>query len=129
MVENAELELISMFDFQVLNNGMMGWVSNHGYQHVFDYIEILQKRNSELDQKVSRIFKKATIAALQYHQYKEATFIPEIEEIYEEAENVIEECSKLYHQVAKEFMSSYGMEDYSSSFSRRILGDSTTLSV
>ncbi|MGK4302020.1 hypothetical protein, partial [Klebsiella pneumoniae] len=64
MDDNTELGLISMFDYQVLNNGMMGWVSNHGYQHVFDYVEILQKRNSELDQKVSHIFKKATIAAL-----------------------------------------------------------------
>lgn len=126
MLNEKEIELISYMDYQVLNNGMDGWLGNRGYGKVFDFIEILNKRNSELDQKVASIFKKATLAGYEYYRNKDLTFIPEIKEIFDEAENTIEECDKNYKEVAKDFMCSYGLEDYITKFERGMRGRTTT---
>jgi len=101
---------------------MMGWLGNRGYENVFDFLEILNKRNSELDQKVASIFKKATIAGFAYYQNSSATFILEIKEICDEAENLLEECGKQYQVLAKDFMLSYGLEDYLTQFTKAIRG-------
>lgn len=122
MLNEKEIELISYMDYQVLNNGMSGWLGNRGYEKVFDFIEILNKRNSELDQKVASIFKKATIAGFNYYQNNSSTFIPEIEEFCEEAKNLINECGEQYKEVAKDFMFSYGLEDYLTKFIKAMRG-------
>ena len=116
MLNEQELELLSLMDYQVLNNGMFGWLSNHCYENIFDYISILNKRNSLLDQQVATIFKKATLAGLVFHQYNNSRFIPEFEEITSDAEKKLEECGKQYGKIAEEFMRSYGLEDYLSKF-------------
>ncbi|WP_236686949.1 hypothetical protein [Ornithinibacillus contaminans] len=120
MLTDKELELISHYDYQVLNNGMSGWLSNHQYKQIFDFVEILSKRNSAIDQKVIAIFKKATISGMEYLQHKDSTFIPEIKEIADESLIDIESCGKQYKEVATEFMNSYGMEDYLTKFTNNI---------
>lgn len=122
MLNEKEIELISYVDYQVLNNGMSGWQGNRGCEKIFDFIEILNKRNSELDQKVTSIFKRATIAGFDYYKNNHSKFIPEIKEICDEAENLIEKCGKQYQQVASDFMSSYGLEDYISKFTKDMRG-------
>ena len=119
----AEIELISNMDYQVMNNGMSGWLSNRAYKELFEYTEVLRKRNSSLDQKVIELFQKATIAALIFHQNKDAKFFPEIKEICDVAEEEIEKYSKEYQLLAEEFMNSYCLEDYGTSFYKRAMGE------
>ena len=118
MLNQQEIELIEYMDYQVLNNGMDGWLGNRAYEKVFELIEILKKRNSELDQQVASIFTKVTVSGLGYYQHKDSIFIPEIKEMCDEYEKEIEECSKQYQQIAKDFMNSYGLEDYLTKFTK-----------
>ncbi|MEX3625356.1 hypothetical protein [Viridibacillus arvi] len=112
MLNEKEIDVIEYMDYQVFNNGMDGWLGNRAYEKVNELIGILYKRSSELDRKVASIFIKATAAGLGYYQLKDSVFIPEIKEIFEEYEKEIQECGRLYQQVAKDFMESYGLEDY-----------------
>lgn len=118
MLTEKENSLLLDMDYQILNNGMDGWLSNHRYRDVFTYLAILRKRNSELDQKVASIFENATVAGLEYLQYKDSTFIPEFKENYDSAEKTLEKCGEQYKEAANMFMSSYGLEDYLTRFSR-----------
>ncbi|WP_232540803.1 hypothetical protein [Lysinibacillus fusiformis] len=120
MLNNKEIELIEYMNYQVMNNGMDGWLGNRAYEKVFEFIEILKKRNSELDQQVASIFTKATVSGLGYYQHKDSIFIPEIKGMCDEYEKEIEECSKQYQQIAKDFMNSYGLEDYLTKFTQNI---------
>jgi len=90
------------------------------YEKVFEFIKILNKRNSDLDQKVVSIFTKATVSSLGYYQHKDSVFIPEIKEMFDEYEKEIEECGKQYQQIAKDFMNSYGLEEYLTNFTKKI---------
>lgn len=116
MLNKDEIELIEYMDYQVLNNGMDGWLGNRGYERVFDYISILNKRNSDLDQNVASIFKKATIAGIGYFQHRDSIFIPEIKVICDEYEQDLRDCSEQYRVVAKQFMNSYGLVDHLTNF-------------
>lgn len=120
MLSKEDVELLSAMDFQVINNGFMGWLANHRYRDVFEYIELLNKRNTDIDQKVAFIFKRATIAGMEYYQYSSSTFIPELKEICDNAEMVISECESQYQEIAKIFMNSYGLEDYLTKFGNSI---------
>lgn len=116
MLTKKEIELLEYMDYQVLNNGMDGWLGNRAYDKMFEFLEILHKRNSELDQKVAAIFVKAAVSGLGYYQHQNSTFIPEIQELYNEYEKAIEECNNQYQQVAKDFMNSYDLEDHCTKF-------------
>lgn len=122
MLTEKETELLEYMDYQVINNGMDGWLGNHCYERVFEFVDVLRKRNSELDQKVVAIFIKATVSGFRYYQDKEsdwlAAVIPEIGEMIGKYENDIEECAKEYRNIAKDFMVSYGLEDYGSKTGR-----------
>ena len=110
MLTDKEADLVLAMNYQVLQNGMMGWLSNHYYVDVFDYLEILKKRNDAIDDKVATLFQKATISGLKYHQYKGATFIPEFKRICDDAEKTIKECEKQYQEIADDFVKSYGLQ-------------------
>ncbi|MFB5268181.1 hypothetical protein ACE41H_15545 [Paenibacillus enshidis] len=118
MLTEKETKLLEYMDYQVVNNSMDGWLGNRGYDRVFEFVEVLKKRNSELDQKVASIFIKATVSGLGYYQTKEAAFIPEYGEMFDEYEKDIEECTKEYLEVAKDFMESYGLEGYGTKISK-----------
>jgi len=120
MLNEKEIELIEYMDYQVMNNGMDGWLGNRAYEKVFEFIQILNKRNSKLDQKVASIFTKATVSGLGYYQHKDSVFIPEIKEMFDEYEKEIEECSNQYQGIAKDFMNSYGLEDHLTKFTKNI---------
>ncbi|MCT6922797.1 hypothetical protein [Metasolibacillus sp.] len=120
MLNKQDIELIEYMDYQVMNNGMEGWLSNRAYEKVFEFIEILKKRNSELDQQVASIFTKATVSGLGHYQHKDSVFIPEVKEMYDKYEKEIDECSKQYQQIAKDFLNSYGLEDYHTKFIKNI---------
>lgn len=116
MLTEKDIELLEYMDYQVLNNGIDGWFGNRAYDKMLDFLELLHKRNSELDQTVAAIFIKATVSGLGYYQHQHSTFIPEIKKIYNEYNEAIEECNNQYKQIAKEFMNSYGLEDYITKF-------------
>lgn len=120
VLNNSEVELIEYMDYQVLNNGIAGWLGNKGYEKVFDFIEILNKRNSELDKIVISIFQRATISGLGYYLHKDSALIPEIKEIVDEYEKDIEECKKQYSDIASAFMDSYGLKDYLTKFTENM---------
>lgn len=120
MLNEKEIELINYMDYQVLNNGIEGWLGNRAYERVPELIEILNKRNSSLDQRVSLIFMKATISGLGYYQNKDSVFIPEIKEMVDEYEKEIQECGEKYQKTAKDFMNSYGLEDYLTTITKNI---------
>lgn len=121
MLTEKEVELFKYMDYQVLNNGMDGWIANGGYVRVFEFIDIIRKRNSDLDQRVANIFITATISALRSLQHKDASYIPEIRDIINESEKQIEEVNLQYSQLANEFMESYGLEDYLTYFGEKFV--------
>lgn len=112
MLNEREIELIEYMDYQVMNNGINGWLSNRAYEKMNEFIGILRKRNSEIDQKVVTIFMNAIIAGLGYYQHKDSAFIPEIKEMLIEYEKGLKKCGEQYQEIAKEFMNSYGLEDH-----------------
>lgn len=116
MLTEKDIQLLEYMDYQVMNNGFDGWFGNRAYDKMFEFLELLHKRNSELDQTVAAIFIKVTVSGLGYYQHQHSTFIPEIKEIYNEYNEAIEECNNQYKQVAKEFMNSYGLEDWGTKF-------------
>lgn len=120
MLNNEELELISFMDYQVANNGMVGWLGNKGYERIFEFIELLQRRNSDIDKKVIVIFQKVTIAGLKLFQHEHAIFIPEVLEIVTESYDILKECTDEYFELVKEFMESYDLEDYLTTFSKNL---------
>ena len=120
MLNEKEIELIEYMDYQVLNNGMDGWIGNRAYEKLNDFIEVLYKRNSELDRKVVSIFVKATAAGLGIYQHKDSVRFPEIKEMVEGYEKNIQECKEQYQQIAREFMESYGLEDHLTKFMKNI---------
>lgn len=119
MLTERDIEVLEYMDYQVMNNGMDGWLGNRAYDKMFEFLKLLHKRSSELDQKVAAIFIKATVSGLGYYQHQSFTFIPEIKELYNEYEEAIEECHNQYKEVAKDFMNSYGLEDYHTKFMSR----------
>lgn len=115
MLNEKEIELLEYMDYQVLNNGMMGFIANRAYLQSPEFMNILLRRNSEIDQKVISIFQKTINAALDYFQHINH-YIPEFKEISEIAELVIDQCGEEYLSIANEFMASYGLEDYHTKF-------------
>lgn len=73
-----------------------------------------------MDKKVASIFIKVTVAGVGYYQHQNSVFIPEINEMFEEYEKAIQECGKQYQQIAKDFMNSYGLEDYLTKFTKNL---------
>jgi hypothetical protein len=120
ILNENEIELLEYMDYQVMNNGMDGWFGNRAYEKINELVGILNKRSSALDQKVATIFIKATVAGVGYFQHKDSAFIPEIKELFDKYEEEIIECGKQYQQVAKDFMKSYGLENYGTKFSKNI---------
>lgn len=120
MLNEKEIELIEYMDYQVLNNGIDGWISNRAYEKINEFIRILNKRNSEMDQKVISIFINATISALGLYQHKDSLRIPEIKEMFEEYKSELYQCGEQYLQIAKSFMNSYGLEDHLTKFTKNI---------
>lgn len=116
MLTEKDIELLEYMDYQVMNNGIDGWFGNRAYDKMFEFLGLLHKRNSELDQTVAAIFIKVTLSGLGYYQHQHSIFIPEIKEIYNEYKEAIEEYSNQYKQVAKDFMNSYGLEDWGTKF-------------
>jgi len=116
MINEKEKELIEYMDYQVMNNGIDGWLGNRGYEKLHDFIQILYKRNKEIDQKVAAIFIKATSAGLGKYQHKTASVIPAIGELYIQYETELEQCKEQYWQISKSFMNSYGLEDFDTRF-------------
>lgn len=37
MLNEKEIELIKYMDYQVMNNGMDGWIGNRGYEKIIGY--------------------------------------------------------------------------------------------
>lgn len=120
MLNEKEIEVIEYMDYQVMNNGIDGWLGNRGYEKLNEFIRILNKRNSEIDQKVASIFIKATIAGLGIYQHKDTLRIPEIKEMFLEYQTELHKCGEKYQQIAKSFMKSYGLEDYLTTFTKNI---------
>ncbi|AJK88515.1 MULTISPECIES: hypothetical protein [Lysinibacillus] len=119
MLTERDIEVLEYMDYQVMNNGMDGWLGNRAYDKMFEFLKLLHKRNSELDQKVAAIFIKVIVSGLGYYQHQSFTFIPEFKELYNKYEEAIEECHNQYKEVAKDFMNSYGLEDYHTKFMSR----------
>lgn len=120
MINEKEKELIEYMDYQVLNNGMMVFLQNRSYLKSTDFMNILFRRNSEIDRKVISIFQKTINAALDYFKHTNH-YIPEYKEISKNAEQVIEQCGEEYLSIATEFMASYGLEDYHTKFAKNII--------
>lgn len=122
MLNEKEIEIIEYMDYQVMNNGIDGWLGNRGYEKLNEFIQILNKRNSEIDQKVISIFTNATISALGLYQHKDSLRFPEIKEIFEEYKSNLQQCGEQYQQISESFMNSYGLEDYGTKFMKNIRG-------
>ncbi|WP_139994820.1 hypothetical protein [Kurthia sp. Dielmo] len=122
MLNEKELEVIEYMDYQVMNNGIGGWLGNRGYEKLNELIQILNKRNSELDQKVISIFTNATISALGYYQFNDSLRFPEIKETLEQHKSNFQQCGEQYQQIAESFMNSYGLVDYGTKFMKKIRG-------
>lgn len=120
MLNKKEIEVIEYMDYQIMNNGIDGWLGNRGYEKLNEFIRILNKRNYEIDRKVAAIFVRATTAGLSmYHALHENTFwIPEIEEMFHKYETELYQCGEQYQQIAENFMRSYGLESYLTTFKR-----------
>ncbi|WP_249937975.1 hypothetical protein [Niallia circulans] len=103
-----------------MNNGIDGWLSNRGYEKLNEFIQILNKRNSEIDQKVASQFINATISGLGLYQHKDSLIFPEIKELFHEYETELHQCGEQYKQIAKSFMNSYGLEDYLTIFRKTL---------
>ena len=121
MLNEKELDLLKYMDYQVMNNGIEGWIGNRGFDRLESFIELLYKRGSELDKQVAAIFIRATSAALGALQNKEVSlFMPEIQELYEKYNKQLEACNEEYKKLSKPFMASYGMDDYITTFMKQI---------
>ncbi|MCM3360909.1 hypothetical protein [Niallia sp. MER TA 168] len=107
-------------DYQVMNNGIDGCLSNRGYEKLNEFIRILNKRNSEIDHKVASLFIKTTIAGVGLCQHKDSLIFPEIKELFDEYETELHQCGEQYKQIAKSFMNSYGLEDYLTIFTKTL---------
>ena len=120
MLNEQEIECIEYMDYQVINNGMDGWLSNRGFDELDEFTRILYKRNETIDQKVASLFIRATTARLGYLQLEPVKFIPDVAEKLKEYENQIKSCNEEYQEIAKNFMESYGLKDYGTKFSENL---------
>jgi len=123
MNESKDLELIAYFDYQVLNFGMQGWLFNGCYKYIFDYMDVLENRNSDLDTKVISIFQEVTIIGMELFKYQNITDIVDVKFFYQQLEIKLKEYEKAYAKIAQLFMNSYDMEDYDSKFNKALCGE------
>lgn|SRR5699024_3248703 len=123
MNESKDLELIAYFDYQVLNFGMQGWLFNGCYKYIFDYMDVLENRNSDLDTKVISIFQEVTIIGMELFKYQNMTDIVDVKFFYQQLEIKLKEYEKAYAKIAQLFMNSYDMEDYDSKFNKALCGE------
>lgn len=116
MLNEKEIEVMEYMDYQVMNNGMNGWMSNRGFDRLHEFVAILSKRNAPLDQEVIALFIRATTAKLGCYQLEALRFLPDVQQKIQAYENEIDVCNESYQETANTFMGSYGLKDYGTLF-------------
>jgi len=110
-ISQEELDIIFRFDLLVLTGGFEGWFQNRGYTQLYEFIQILDKRNLPIDTEVYRILINAQIMLLDIlRNGRTCDKDPEENEVSKKQK--LEELKNQYEKVASVFMNSYGLTDY-----------------
>lgn len=125
-----EQDALDHADYQVFNNGIGVWAV-HPFTDLEKYVQVLRKRDSELDRRVTDLLIRAMTADTQLRAHQqEVDNLPESEEfhstkdaylqIVDTCEEKLDQCEQEYRDLAPEFMASYGLVDYGTAFDQVI---------